>query len=144
MESLVIQARCIGEPLTVEAWQVGDCSCGCNGGGRQMVGFDGVVDGEVTVKDAVAPEDGRIVWLSGEYRFVMEVATGDNIEYYASWRGHSAYQPENFDDYVYYIANGDNPNDWKMYTADTATGLEQISGSDDESLSLEEIDMICQ
>lgn len=51
-----------------------------------MVGFDGVVDGEVTVKDAVAPEDGRIVWLSGEYRFVMEVATGDNIEYYASWR----------------------------------------------------------
>lgn len=145
MNGFVIHARRIGDALPVEAWQVGECTCGCTGDGRQMLPFDGVVDGTVNVVDAVSPSEGRIVWISGEKRFVMEVTTTDgNTEYYSSWKGHSSYQPENFGEKVYHIADKDNVDDWQMFVANKDTGLVQVSGSGDMPLSLEDIDTICK
>lgn len=147
MNGLVIHARRIGDALPVEAWRVGECTCGCSGSdGREMLPFDGVVDGAVNVVDAVSPSEGRIVWISEKKRFVMEVTTADgNTEYYSSWKGHSSYQPENFDEKVYYIADKDNTDDWQMFAANKEGGqLVQVSGSGDTPLSLEDIDTICE
>lgn len=144
MGNMMILARRIGEPLRIEAWPISSCSCGCNSSGRKMLPFGAIVDGEVTVINSVAPSSGRIVWLALEKRFVMELTTDGNTEYYASWKGHSAYQPENYDKYVYYISDGGDENSWEMFTVGEDGDLKQVATSDCESLTNEDIDEICK